>query len=376
MEKLNDKWLRIGGITVLNLFLNIFFYLDLVHIKHIPFLKVFLLSTAYVIISWEVTRFIILLVRKKFPGIQNTRKRIINLGIYVTAATLAISLLKVEFISGVDFYNMGETPSDHPVIFEYLYSFGMNMFYALIITGIYESLYFFHQWKKSFSEMEQLRKANLQSQFESLKNQVNPHFLFNSLNTLSSLVEEDKDKAVHFIAELSRVYRYLLQTNEKELTTLNAELEFIQAYYFLLQTRFGNGVKLVVEVLPSFREFLIPPLTLQILVENAVKHNVVSSTRPLIIRIHTDALGNLMVDNNLQKKAQSVPSSGMGLANITSKYKLLNQSEVIIQTTKENFQVKLPLMSPQMPYDPFSSGLSLKKDPAIIPNSSIQLKNA
>ena len=134
MEKLNDKWLRIGGISILNLFLNIFFYLDLVHVKHIPFLKVFLLSTAYVIISWEVTRFVILLVRKKFPGILNTRKRIINLGIYVTAATLVISLLKVEFISGVDFYNMGELHQDHPMIFEYLYSFGMNMFYALIIT--------------------------------------------------------------------------------------------------------------------------------------------------------------------------------------------------------------------------------------------------
>ncbi|MBK7850126.1 MAG: histidine kinase [Bacteroidetes bacterium] len=373
MEKLNDKWLRIGGITILNLFLNIFFYLDLVHVKHIPFLKVFLLSTAYVIISWEVTRFVILLVRKKFPGILNTRKRIINLGIYVTAATLAISLLKVEFISGVDFYNMGDTPQDHPVIFEYLYSFGMNMFYALIITGIYESLYFFNQWRKSFSEMEQLRKANLQSQFDSLKNQVNPHFLFNSLNSLSSLVEEDKEKAVQFIAELSRVYRYLLQTNEKELTTLSAELEFIQAYYFLLQTRFGNGVKLVVDVFPSFRDFLIPPLTLQILVENAVKHNVVSTNKPLIIRISTDALGNLMVDNNLQKKTQSVPSGGMGLANITSKYKLLNQSEVMIRSTDDNFQVKLPLISPQMPYDPFEAGLSLKREVPPSSQPSIQL---
>ncbi|MBK6837087.1 MAG: histidine kinase [Bacteroidetes bacterium] len=182
------------------------------------------------------------------------------------------------------------------------------------------------------------------------------------MNSLSSLVEEDQEKAVQFIAELSRVYRYLLQTNEKELTTLNAELEFIEAYYFLLQTRFGSGVKLIVDILPSFREFLIPPLTLQILVENAVKHNVVSSNKPLVIRISSDALGNLMVDNNLQKKTQSVPSSGMGLANITSKYKLLNQSEVIIRTTEDNFQVKLPLISPQTPYDPFGAGLTLKRD--------------
>ncbi|HRH67439.1 MAG TPA: histidine kinase, partial [Bacteroidia bacterium] len=176
--------------------------------------------------------------------------------------------------------------------------------------------------------------------------------------------------------ELSNVYRYLLQTNDKELTTLNTELEFIEAYYFLLQTRFGTGVKLVVDVLPSFREFLIPPLTLQILVENAVKHNVVSVARPLVIRISSDALGNLMVDNNIQKKAQVVPSSGMGLANITAKYKLLKQSDVIIHSTAENFQVKFPLISPQMPYDPFDASLAVKRETNTVNQSSIQFKNA
>lgn len=355
MDKVNDKWLRIGGILVLNLFMNIFFYMDLVHEKQFPFLKIFTLSTVYVIISWEVTRYVVLRVRKNIPGFQNTRKRLFRLTVYVTFATFLITIVKVQFIRITDFYNMAGQPEMKPIIFDYLYTFGMNMFYAMIVTGIYESLYYFSQWSKTFSETELLKKANLQSQFDTLKNQVSPHFLFNSLNTLSSLVEEEKDKekAINFIAELSRVYRYLLQSNERELTSLSAELDFIKAYFFLLQTRFGEGVKLEVNIPQQYNDFLLPPLTLQILIENAVKHNIVSVHTPLYIRIYIEKNDTLVVDNNLQRKSQQVPGGKMGLVNIMSKYKLLNQPDVIIKETETSFRVKLPLMNNKYPVYPF-----------------------
>lgn len=357
-EQLNDKWLRLGGIVILNLFLNIFFYIQLMQEKSLSFWKIFWLSTLFVIASWELTRYVVLQVRKRFPGLQNTRRRLFHLTAFVTLATAALSVLKVLFIDFVNYY--GEMS---PNVFEFLYTFGMNMFYAMIITGIYESIYFFHQWRRMVKETEQLKKENLQSQFDSLKSQVNPHFLFNSLNSLSSLVEEDKDKAVRFISELSEVYRYLLQSNERELAPLSSELEFLKAYFFLLQTRFDKGVELEIDVNPVFHAYLIPPLTLQMLVENAVKHNVVSASRPLHIRILNDPQGRLHVVNNLQPKSVQVPSGKLGLANIAAKFRLLRQPELEILKTETTFEVILPLMDHQRLSGSFSRADLMNESP-------------
>src|SRR5207302_10574389 len=132
--------------------------------------------------------------------------------------------------------------------------------------------------------------------------QINPHFLFNSLSSLSSLIADDHKRAEKFVDELASVYRYLLQTNEKELTTLAKELEFINAYFHLLKTRFSDGIQMELNVDNKYDDFLLPPLTLQILLENAVKHNVILPDKPLIIKVYTDEADNLIVLNNLQKK--------------------------------------------------------------------------
>jgi LytS/YehU family sensor histidine kinase len=149
---------------------------------------------------------------------------------------------------------------------------------------------------------------------------------------------------VKFIAELAQVYRYLLQSNEKELIALEQELQFTQAYFFLLRTRFGEGISLQIEVAESLQNCLIPPLTLQILLENAVKHNQVSVRKPLMVTIRGEAGEWLVVSNNLQPKRVAAPSSGMGLANIAAKYKILNQPEVVILKEAEAFTVKVPLI--------------------------------
>lgn len=199
--------------------------------------------------------------------------------------------------------------------------------------------------KQTELEKEKLAKLQLQNELEILKNQVSPHFLFNSLNVLSSLIGEDPEKAEAFVDRLSKVYRYLLQNNQRSWTTLGAELDFIHAYAYLLRTRYGDAVQLTVTVDEPARERQLPPLTLQLLVENAVKHNVVHKSKPLFIEILTQG-ETLCVRNNLQKKARhQVLSHGIGLNNIAEKYRLLQGESILVKEDEESFRVCLPLLA-------------------------------
>jgi LytS/YehU family sensor histidine kinase len=229
------------------------------------------------------------------------------------------------------------------------YGLFYTFLYGVLVAAFYEFLFYMEAWKIATQEAEELKKINLQVQLESLKNQVKPHFLFNSLNTLTALVEKDQAQAVKFIAELAQVYRYLLQSNEKELIALAQELQFTKAYFFLLRTRFGEGISLQIEVEESLQNCLIPPLTLQILVENAMKHNQVSVRKPLYVTIRSEAAKWLVVSNNLQLKRVAAPSSGMGLSNIAAKYKILNQPDILIYKEADSFTVKVPLINPTSP---------------------------
>ncbi|HET7896259.1 MAG TPA: histidine kinase, partial [Flavisolibacter sp.] len=202
-------------------------------------------------------------------------------------------------------------------------------------------------------EKEELKKAHLQSQLDSLKTQVNPHFLFNSLNSALSLIRSSPAKAEIFLLELSSVYRYLLQTNENQLTTLQQELQFAHSYFHLLKTRFGEAIQLQIEVDEQWLPYRLPSLTLQLLLENAVKHNVVSLAKPLTIKLRTDKHPEketvfLTVQNNLQRKTQAVPSSKMGLNNILTKFRLLNGEEVMVTDKDNRFTVTFPLLKKEV----------------------------
>jgi LytS/YehU family sensor histidine kinase len=339
MEKLNDKWLRITGMAVQNLIFFLFFYLRQVLEGHQPVWKVIGWQVLFVLVIWESIRLTIRLARTRYPELDQIRRRTLMLGGMLVVTSVIVGSWHVLTENWLGLYPQGEVN-----VFSYLYSIGMTLFFSQLIAGVYESIYYLRQWKTSVKEAEELKKANLQSQLDSLKNQVNPHFLFNSLNSLSALVEEDPKRAVRFIEELSNIYRYLLQSNEKELIPLSRELEFIDAYSFLLQTRFEDGLILSVEVEPHLMDCLLPPLTLQILVENAVKHNMVSAATPLTIRIYNDAAGNLTVVNTLRKRKITVPSHKMGLVNVAAKYRLLNQPELVIDQSETHFQVVVPLI--------------------------------
>lgn len=214
----------------------------------------------------------------------------------------------------------------------------------VIATSFHEGTMFFDKWKQSVVETEQLKKMNLQSQLDGLKNQVNPHFLFNSLNCLSSLIHSEPDKACEFLDEMSKVYRYLLRSNENELIPLSSELQFVGSFFHMLKTRYGDGIELTVAVDERMQEYLIPPLTLQMLVENAVKHNTILKDSPLRISIRSEVPARLVVHNNIQKKMSKILSNKIGLQNIVTKYQLLNHPDVVIGHDEKEFSVNLPLI--------------------------------
>lgn len=192
---------------------------------------------------------------------------------------------------------------------------------------------------------ERLEKENVQAQFAALKSQVNPHFLFNSLSILSSLVHADAELSEKFIDQLSRAYRYILEQKDNEQVLLKTELEFIQAYRFLLNIRFENKFDVIVNVPDADKtRYSIAPLTLQLLVENAVKHNRMSAKEPLKVQIQLEG-DCLVVTNNLQPRPQSENSTGVGLQNIISRYAMLTSHPVWVGESDGNFVVKIPLLN-------------------------------
>ena len=203
----------------------------------------------------------------------------------------------------------------------------------------------FRQLEVMQVQAERLEKENVQAQFAALKSQVNPHFLFNSLSILSSLVHADPDLSERFIDQLSRAYRYILEQKDNERVLLKTELEFIQAYRFLLNIRFENKFDVLIDVPETEQSrYSIAPLTLQLLVENAVKHNRMSAKEPL--QVHIKLEGEcLVVQNNLQPRPQSENSTGVGLQNIITRYGMLTEKPVWVGESDGSFVVKIPLLN-------------------------------
>jgi two-component system, LytTR family, sensor kinase len=215
---------------------------------------------------------------------------------------------------------------------------------SIIILSIEVGIQFFKNWKKSLLEVEKYKAESTQAQLQNLKDQVNPHFLFNNLSVLSSLVYKDQDKAVDFINQLSKVYRYLLESRSSELIALEDELKFIESYTYLLQIRFDKSLKFEMTIPENKRRLLLPPMSLQMLIENAIKHNEVSSELPLTIAINVEH-DLLVVKNNLQLRSNKEPGSGTGLKNIKERYRYYTDRHVEILEDRNFYEVKIPLLT-------------------------------
>lgn len=217
---------------------------------------------------------------------------------------------------------------------------------TLVISLFFHAFYFYKKIQEDRVKKQQIIAGNASAQFESLKNQIDPHFLFNSLNVLTSLIDEQPHVAQRFTNSLSKIYRYVLEQKNKELVSVEEELDFAREYMDLLKIRFENSITYSMPERVSNTEAKVVPLSLQLLLENTIKHNVVSENRPLHIKIYEE--GNyLVVENNLQKKEVLQTRKGVGLQNIADRYQLVTDRKVVIEQNDTNFKVKIPQLTKQ-----------------------------
>jgi len=213
---------------------------------------------------------------------------------------------------------------------------------TFLISAFMHGKEFLENWRKAALNAETLKKESAVARYESLKSQVNPHFLFNSLNALTNLVYEDQDKAAKFIKQLSEVYRYVLDSREKESVSIQEELRFVKSYLFLQEIRFGDNLKVRLDLDNAFGN--VAPLALQLLLENAIKHNIVSQENPLFVEMKISN-GFIWVENKVQRKSVLGENSpGMGLNNIRSRYAFLSNKKVVVNKSEEEFSVGLPII--------------------------------
>ncbi|GAB3275868.1 hypothetical protein GCM10027347_49400 [Larkinella harenae] len=302
------------------------------------------IGMAYVTLAWEGSVRWVYHVRKHFPDARQAFRRIVITFIgYFGLAIICQSLF--VFLTGLS--GMAIIPITSHVYQAYI---GIGIFCSLVLGTTYEIIYYLQQYRQAVAEAEAVHKSRIQGQFDSLKSQVNPHFLFNSLNSLSALISEDKQQANQFLEEMSSVYRYLLQSNERKLVTLQTEVEFIKSFFYLLKARYGPGIDLHYDLDSCLMDCYLPPFSLQTLIENAIRHNVILADRPLTILIQADLLErstetvSLQVSNNIQRKNLQVNKSPGGLRSLTERFTLLRLPHPVITDDGRQFVVRIPLV--------------------------------
>ncbi|RMG72795.1 MAG: histidine kinase [Bacteroidetes bacterium] len=255
------------------------------------------------------------------------------------ATLLALGGINITyFLAKVWFLDV--TPDRYQFLVLNLY----GLFIILPVIFVNGAFFVLMQWRRSMLYSEQLKQENVRGRLESLKNHLDPHFLFNNLNILSSLIDKDPDAAQDFLAAFSEVYRYVLRSKGEELVSLDRELEVVDAYIYMLRQRFPGGLEIRTEVSAAARNRYVPPLAVQMLIENAIKHNRVSEQQPLHIAITAEG-DRLKVQNNRQPKPLAEPSSRFGLSNIRKRYAYLSGDEIEVSQTEAEFFVCLPLLS-------------------------------
>lgn len=300
-----------------------------------PFWGVFLVSLVFTFACWEGNYRIASYARIKYPRFEESRKRILFQVSSALVYTILMGSVLVVFLEwiAIEPYHGGYHPE----------AILQGLLITAVVSIVYETVYYFQLWKASLLESERLKKNQARLQFESLKNQVNPHFLFNSLNTLSSLIPVDPEKAEKFVHEFAKIYRYVLETKDRSFVSLDEELKFVHSYLFLQKIRFENQLSLKMDIREEEKDYYIPPLTLQILVENAVKHNVISHKYPLTIEIKSIA-GVLQVINKIQPRQDIPDSTKTGLNNIKQRMNLISDMQPQFYKKDGFYIAEIPLI--------------------------------
>jgi len=303
-------------------------------VSHVLIGTAIMLAGAFIISIPDLL--IIRFLNQWFPWNKRALLRIgLQFCITVLLAVL-VSLLVTVFVNWISAYRNSFA---RVLIVNALISSVINILMVVVL----EAWHFFAESNKERIKAETLEKELLQVQFEVLKNQINPHFMFNSLNVLSGLIEKDVHKAQLFIDEFAHIYRYVLETIEKPVVTLNEELDFIRSYMFLQRIRYGESLSFKVNLASDLLVMLLPPLSLQLVLENAIKHNIVNQSQPLEIEIYSEN-GRLIVKNNIQLKISSNTSTGLGQKNLVKRFAMICDDIPQFTIESEYYVVRLPLI--------------------------------
>lgn len=339
----DDRWLMVCMIP-LSAFIIPFVFFG-VRFQRPPYFtwKVYFTTIILTAAIWVGNRYIMTWTRNRYPQFEEVKKRLL----VQSALMIGYTLIATNFLGYFlhDYCDMQATPGNPGLSMQDIIINSNNaaIFSSLTVVAIYESIYFMNELRQSIEEKELLKRESLQAQLNALKTQVNPHFLFNNLNTLTSVIPDNPQQAIDFVQQLSKVYRHILEVKDEKAIPLFEELEVLRAYAFLLKTRFGNNLDIAINVPAEKMHKMIVPLSLQLLMENAIKHNIVSSERPLKIDVFA-VNGTLVVSNNLQKKKQLFESTGIGLDNIRNRYRLLSDRIVSVTESSTSFTVSIPLI--------------------------------
>jgi two-component system LytT family sensor kinase len=298
------------------------------------------LTIIIMLLSFYIYGHIAVTFRNRFPGDHNfVRRTVILILLFLTISALIIfGIYRVYNIIGL----LGDSSEEKNFTWAYITTGILNIFLTFLNEGIYR----FENWKSNLKETEQLKMAYKQSQLIGLKSQVNPHFLFNSLNSLSGLIQEDTERAEKFLDEMSKVYRYMLRNDEDQLVNLGAEIQFVNSYFALLSARYGEAVQLYLNVNEADKEKMLPPLSLQVIIENALFQNKTTKDSPLQINITSGNDNTIIVTNNVQRRMITETSDHeSGLDNLIKKYQLMGQSPVSIHDSGNERMIILPLIN-------------------------------
>lgn len=335
----NDRWLMVVGIPLVGLLVTSLLFSERFEEVGIRgFLSVcWGIAIFYSTVFWFAFRGVFIYVNTKYPSGEETAKRVLVMILIVFAAFFVLNFV-LKHATGWYFENLA-LPKPNPVL-----EIISALLLCFFILSMYEGFGLYHRLRRAELDKEILEKESILTQLASLKSQVNPHFLFNSLNTLLYLIPESPKRAENFVQKLSKVYRYVLQIKDEKLIPLHEELDFLNSYVFLLKERFGENLQVNIEIDDKHLNDYIIPLSLQLLFENAIKHNEISKSKPLNIAVFINEEDNLVVINNLQKKSLVKQTTKMGLQNIKSRYELLTDKLVEVVEDIKSFKVIVPLL--------------------------------
>ncbi|WP_291869575.1 histidine kinase [Maribacter sp.] len=334
----NDFWFSLVGILIISFATYYLFNPSLDFNNWVEAVLSWVFGLMFTIIDWTINRSIMIFLRKKFPAFRDDAKRIIIFFLAVVCTVILVDFLGGSILSLI--------PGINVIPYQYRIKILLTIvFLTVMIMAIYEAIYYNIRLKKSVREEEQSKQILIQAQLDALQNQAQPHFFFNTLNTLRDIIDQNpKEDAMEFVDKLSDIYRFLLEAGNDNLIPLNKELKFAKAYIHIQTERFGDNLKLNWDISKASSDAMVVPMSLQLLLENAIKHNVISKSKPLTVDVAVQD-NNLVVSNKMEPKSTQVPSTKVGLANIKKRYALISGKSIEITNIENRFMVSLPLLT-------------------------------